>query len=103
MMKYLYGHFQNLKRNLNQFKEFKMNEWKKVSEDLPPLDTPVWAGWFNDDGSFTNGIFVLGDTGENILWCLCDEAISDTDFGGWMCDDDYHVSHWMYLPKQPEE
>lgn len=27
-----------------------MNEWKKVSEELPTLDTPVWAGWFNVGG-----------------------------------------------------
>lgn len=38
-----------------------MNEWKKLSEEIPPLETPVWAGWFNEDGSFTSGIFVLAD------------------------------------------
>ena len=27
-----------------------MNEWNKLYESVPPLDTPVWAGWFNADG-----------------------------------------------------
>jgi hypothetical protein len=40
-----------------------MNEWNKLYESVPPLDTPVWAGWFNTDGSFTSGIFVLADNG----------------------------------------
>lgn len=80
-----------------------MNEWKKVSEELPPLDTPVWAGWFEDSGRFTSGLFVLADDGNCTLWCLCEETISYDNFGAWMCDDDYPVSHWMYLPKPPEE
>ena len=70
------AHSQNLKRNLNQFKEVKMNEWKKVSEELPPLDTPVWAGWFEYDYGFTSGLFVFADDGIDILWCRCDETIS---------------------------
>ena len=41
-----------------------MNNWKKASEECPPLDTPVWAGWFEDDGRFTSGLFVLADDGD---------------------------------------
>lgn len=79
-----------------------MNEWKKVSKELPPLDTPVWAGWFEDSGRFTSGLFVLADDGNCTLWCLCEETISYDNFGAWLSDDDYPVSHWMYLPAPPE-
>lgn len=80
-----------------------MNEWKKASDELPPLDTPVWAGWFEDDGRFTSGIFVLADDGNCVLWCLCEDPISYNQFGAWMSDDLYPVSHWMYLPTPPDE
>ena len=79
-----------------------MDEWKKVPEELPPLDTPVWAGWFNADNSFTSGLFVRADDGICVLWCRCDDSISYNDFGEWLSDDDYPVSHWMYLPEPPE-
>lgn len=61
-----------------------MNEWNKLYESVPTLDTPVWAGWFNADGSFTSGIFVLADNGvDNIcIWCRCAESVSYDDFGG---------------------
>ena len=64
-----------------------MKEWKKASEENPPLDTPVWAGWFNVDGSFTSGLFVLAN---------------NSNFQSWGSKDDYPVSHWMYLPAPPE-
>ena len=80
-----------------------MNEWKKASEELPPLDKPVWAGWFNAEGRFINGLFVRGDDGTCVLWCRCDDSISCDEFGGWLADDDYPISHWMYLPEQPKE
>jgi hypothetical protein len=79
-----------------------MNEWKKLSEEIPPQDTPVWAGWFEVDGSFTSGLFVLADDGIDIIWCRCECAISYGNFGAWESDDNYPVSHWMYLPKPPE-
>lgn len=79
-----------------------MNEWKKVSEELPPLDTPVWAGWFEYDYGFTSGLFVFADDGIDILWCRCEETISSNDFGEWLSDRKYPVSHWMHLPEQPE-
>ena len=80
-----------------------MNEWKKLSEEIPPLETPVWAGWFEVDGRFTSGLFVLADDGIDVLWCRCAESVSYDDFGEWASDDHYPVSHWMYLPKPPEE
>lgn len=82
-----------------------VNKWNKLSESVPPLDTALWAGWFNADGSFTSGIFVLADGGvDNIcIWCRCAESVSYDDFGEWASDDHYPVSHWMYLPKPPEE
>ena len=81
-----------------------MNEWKKVSEELPPLEMPVWAGWFNADGSFISGLFVLADNyGVDVVWCRCEKAISYDGFGAWWSDDYCPISHWMYLPKPPEE
>lgn len=64
-----------------------MNEWKKVSEELPPLKTTVWGGWFDVGGKFISGLFVLANNG---------------NFQSWASKDDYPVSHWMYLPKPPE-
>lgn len=80
-----------------------MNKWKKLSEETPPLGTPVWAGWHEVDGSFTHGLFVLADDGMDVLCCRCEEAISYNDFGAWQSDDHYPISHWMYLPEPPEE
>ncbi|WP_308021436.1 hypothetical protein [Neisseria mucosa] len=80
-----------------------MNEWKKLSEETPPLDTPVWAGWFNQDGSFTAGLLVMVDDGISVLWGRCDNSIPYANFGILLDDDPYPVSHWMYLPKPPEK
>ena len=79
-----------------------MNEWKKVSEELPPLYTPVWAGWF-EDGNFISGLFFTVDDFDRVIWCLCDDSISYDNFGIWNGDDDYPVSHWLHLPKPPKE
>ena len=83
-----------------------MNEWKKVwgevAEGLPPGGTPGWAGWVEGDDGFTSGLFVFADDGIDILWCRCEETISSNDFGEWLSDRKYPVSHWMYLPEQPE-
>lgn len=79
-----------------------MNEWKKASEELPPLDTPVWAGWFESDGRFTSGLFVLADNEIRPMWWRCEDTISHDDFGWRIGDEYYPVSHWMYLPAPPE-
>lgn len=78
-----------------------MNEWKKASEGNPPLDTPVWAGWFNVDGSFTSGLLVLADADPFPIWGRCDNSIPYANFGILLDDAPYPVSHWMYLPKPP--
>ncbi len=80
-----------------------MNEWKKASEGNPPLDTPVWAGWFNVDGSFTSGLLVLADDDPFPIWGRCDNSIPYANFGILLDDAPYPVSHWMYLPKPPED
>jgi len=79
-----------------------MNEWKKASEGNPPLDTPVWAGWFNVDGSFTSGLLVLADDDPFPIWGRCDNSIPYANFGILLDDAPYPVSHWMYLPAPPE-
>lgn len=55
-----------------------MNEWKKASEELPPLKTTVWGGWFDVGGKFISGLFVLANNG---------------NFQSWASKDDYPVSH----------
>lgn len=80
-----------------------MNEWKKASEENPPLDTPVLAGWFNVDGSFTSGLLVLADADPFPIWGRCDNSIPYDNFGILLDDAPYPVSHWMYLPKPPKD
>mgnify|MGYP000040949048 FL=1 len=83
-----------------------MNEWKKVSEELPPLEMPVWAGWFFTDGRFASGLFAFcGDGCGDASWCLCEDRMSDDnfiDYRGEFISEEYPVSHWMYLPAIPE-
>lgn len=80
-----------------------MDNWKKASEELPSLDTPVWGGWFEDDGSFTSGIFVLAGEEIRPMWWRCEETISYDNFGWPIGDEFYPITHWMYLPKPPNE
>lgn len=80
-----------------------MNEWKNASEELPTLEKPVLAGWFDAEGSFVIGLFVRVYDGNDVLWCCCSDSTSFNGFGDWLIDDDYPVSHWMYLPNPPKE
>ena len=76
--------------------------WISIIDDLPPLDTPVWGGWWYNC-RFEYGLFVLSDTGAEggAEWCLCETTTSYTDFAGWLNDDVYPVTHWQYLPRCP--
>ena len=80
-----------------------INEWKNASDEWPPLDTPVWAGWFESDGRFTSGLFILADNEIRPMWWRCEDTISHEDFGWRIGHEYYPVSHWMYLPTPPDE
>lgn len=77
--------------------------WVKVSERLPELDTPVFAGWFWN-GKFVWHVFMRSDSCfEGYVWSrsYC-HYISDND--EFYEDDDYPITHWMplLLPPMPE-
>ncbi|MDK3108316.1 DUF551 domain-containing protein [Providencia rettgeri] len=79
--------------------------WVKCSDSLPNMDTPVFAGWFRENGEFVFGRFVRceehGDEGWIWLWSICTgDYLSDE--GDWLLDDDYSmITHWMPLPLPP--
>ena len=77
--------------------------WVSTLDDLPPLDTPVFGGWFHMR-RFLCGLFVLSDTGADggAEWCLCETTTSYTDFAPWLNDDVYPVTHWQHLPPCPQ-
>nr|WP_282554508.1 DUF551 domain-containing protein [Providencia sp. G1(2023)] len=75
--------------------------WVKVSEKLPELGTPVFAGWFWN-GKFVWHVFMRSDSSfEGWVWSrsYC-HFISDND--EFIEDDDYPITHWMPLPPMPE-
>lgn len=81
----------------------KQNGWIAVSERLPEPDTPVWAGWFNADGTFAFGLFVRFEEDSEWYWARCHHTQSWNDFGDWELDDDYsHITHWQPLPEPPK-
>lgn len=83
--------------NLNQ-----QNGWIAVSDRLPELDTPVWAGWFNTKGKFVYGLFVRFKEGGEWFFAQCSQTQSWNDFGDRDLDDDYsHLTHWQPLPEPP--
>lgn len=79
--------------------------WVKVSDSLPDMDTPVFAGWFSKyDGRFIYHKFTRtqeqGEDGWIWLWSKStDQFISEDDFSEQ--DDDYPITHWMPLPLPP--
>ena len=85
----------------------KASGWISTQDGLPPLDTPVWGGWWRNC-RFEYGLFVLceSDATEteevSAEWCLCETTTSCTDFAGWLDDDVYPVTHWQHLPLCPQ-
>ena len=79
-------------------------EWIKTSEQLPEMEVPVLAGWFDRKGEFTYHAFMRSDScGDGWVWAIsCDNMISLGD--EFIEDDDYsNITHWMPLPQPPEE
>ncbi|HHR5899817.1 TPA: DUF551 domain-containing protein [Providencia alcalifaciens] len=75
--------------------------WVKVSERLPELDTPVFAGWFWN-GKFVWHVFMRSDSSfEGWVWSrsYC-HFISDND--EFIEDDDYSmITHWRPMLTPP--
>ncbi|WP_265494559.1 DUF551 domain-containing protein [Providencia heimbachae] len=79
--------------------------WVKVSDSLPELDTPVFAGWFWN-GKFVWHVFMRSDPcGEGWLWSQLNNGYYISDSIDFFEDDDYSmITHWQPLlsPPMPE-
>lgn len=78
------------------------NDWINVKDKLPEIDTPVFAGYYYNDG-FLFDTYVrsleFDGTEDCWLWARCDHTCGD---GDWRLDDDYSfLTHWMPLPAPP--
>lgn len=74
--------------------------WLSVSECLPTLDTPVFGGWFSDNGNFIWGCYVRtynADVEERV-WATAEHFGE----GDWLFGEDNPVEFWMPLPGKPE-
>jgi hypothetical protein len=80
-----------------------MSEWKKVEEELPDFDVPVW-GKVGDEMLLLERCDLGGEEG----WLF--GRVYDIPFqsgGRWASDccdvdDEYLPTHWMYLPEFPK-
>lgn len=77
--------------------------WFKLSEKLPPLDTPVL---FTDGKQQLVGERTLADY-RSVGWRIDAVGISANDFS-WdfdydLCTDEYPITHWMHLPPLPNK
>lgn len=78
-------------------------KWIKASEQLPEMEVPVLAGWFDRKGEFAYHAFMrLDSCGDGWVWAIsCDNMISLGD--EFIEDDDYPITHWAPMPQPPEE
>ncbi|WP_074013700.1 hypothetical protein [Candidatus Sodalis sp. SoCistrobi] len=74
--------------------------WINVSDCLPELDTPVFGGWFSDNGNFIWGCYVRTRFANATDWVWA--TAEHFGEGEWLFDDDYPVEFWMPLPGKPE-
>lgn len=70
-----------------------MTEWVKVEDKLPPVNVPVWGGWYERDGTFVSEIFVLIKEANDFCWCRC----KDIAVVGGFADYCYQSRYWSLL------
>lgn len=81
--------------------EYEMN-WIKCNERLPELDTPVMVISKHYSDRIYTAMRYYDD--EGWLWGqISGYACCLNDPSDYVFDDDYEYSHWMPLPKPPEE
>ncbi|WP_282372267.1 DUF551 domain-containing protein [Pseudomonas sp. PS02290] len=80
-----------------------MSGWIKCSDDLPPLDTPVWL-------RMADNIMIVGERGSSTdgwMWAACYGIYFNT-IGEWDANesdasDEHEPTHWQALPLPPTE
>jgi uncharacterized protein DUF551 len=79
----------------------KQSDWIPVSKRLPPMNTPVIV-YHGPDVKFMGiGGRIEGEDGW--LWAVGERGdIIDND-ADLAAEDDYHITHWMPLPKPPRK
>lgn len=74
--------------------------WLNVSDCLPDLDTPVFGGWFSENGDFFWGCYVRTYSADAGGWVWA--TAEDFGKGDWLFGEDNPVEFWMPLPGKPE-
>jgi hypothetical protein len=83
-------------------------EWVKVEDELPSLDVPVWI-LIPDSNEPIIGCRT--DDGEGWVWARCysladcywNKETQRWEVDNCEADDDYHPTHWQYLPNPLEK
>ncbi|CAK8742340.1 hypothetical protein SODG_005660 [Sodalis praecaptivus] len=57
--------------------------WINVSDCFPELDTPVFGGWFSDNGNFIWGCYVRTRFANATDWV-------------WATAEDFGDGHWLF-------
>lgn len=77
--------------------------WIHVEQALPEMNVPVLAVWQGYKENRHLGIFVrCSDDNGGWTWGQCTGSSSHDEFGDWLQDDDYQISHWQALPSLPD-
>lgn len=76
-----------------------LNGWISVEDSLPPMETPVLVRHGPFDAIAAMIRVDAGDDGW--LWGCTRWNWALNELDGYEADDDYHVTHWMLLPKPP--
>ena len=79
--------------------------WKLVSEELPPLDTPVWlygpancsSPYLGERSSDADGWLWASIYGSDLYWSNGKWHATDAE------QDDLNPTHWMPLPDPPKD
>ena len=81
-----------------------LDGWRRVADEMPPLDTPVWL--CEPSGPRMRlWIGERADDPDGWLWTDCTGTTYFVD-GTWTATDseaeDYHPTHWRPLPQPPK-